>query len=102
MKLHNSAKVIFFTFLIIFSSIALANELNCKIWGSSEKSRVLKTLGDKVIDTRLIGDPHGAKIHVVEMNKVKRKDYLQDILMKFPNEFQSILGIVPTGNILLL
>ena len=75
----------------------MANELNCKIWGSTEKSRVLKTLGDKIIDSRLISDPHGAKIHVVEMNKVKRKDYLQEILSKFPNEFQSILGIVPTG-----
>ena len=77
--------------------IALANELDCKIWGSTEKSRVLKTLGDEVIDSRLISNPNGAKIHVVEMSKVKRKDCLQEILSKFPNDFQSILGIVPTG-----
>ena len=75
----------------------MANELDCKIWGSTEKSRVLKTLGDEVIDSRLISNPNGAKIHVVEMNKVKRKDCLQEILSKFPNDFQSILGIVPTG-----
>ena len=72
--------------------LAIANEIDAKIWGSTEKCRVLKTLSDPIIESRLINDPNKAQIHVVEMIKVKRKDLLQEHLNKFSN-YQTILGI---------
>ena len=75
---------------------AIAKDIDSKIWGSTEKCRVLKTLSDSVIDSRLVPNAQDAQIHVMEMNKVKRKDLLQEHLKHFP-KFQCILGIVPTG-----
>ena len=72
--------------------LAIANEIDAKIWGSTEKCRVLKTLSDPIIESRLINDPNKAQVHVVEMIKVKRKDLLQEHLNKFSN-YQTILGI---------
>ena len=76
---------------------AIAEDINAKIWASTEKARVLKTLNDPVIDKRLVTDPLAAQIHVVEMVKVKRKDYLTEILDKYKARFDVVLGISPTG-----
>lgn len=76
---------------------AIAQEINAKIWASTEKARVIKTLNDPVIDKRLVADPYAAQVHVVEMIKVKRKDYLTEILDKYKDRFDVVLGISPTG-----
>ena len=49
---------------------AIAQEIKAKIWGSTEKVRVLKTLSDPIIDSNLTKISCDAQIHVVEMHKV--------------------------------
>ena len=49
---------------------AISDEIKAKIWGSSEKVRVLKTLSDPVIHSNLTRASCDAQIHVVEMHKV--------------------------------
>ena len=77
--------------------IAIAQDMNAKIWGSSEKIRVLKTLSHSVIDSKLTNKSMEAQVHVVEMFKVKRKDALLEHLSKHKDRFHHILGLVPTG-----
>ena len=77
--------------------IAIAQEIKAKIWGSSEKIRVLKTLSHPVIEEKLTNKATEAQVHVVEMFKVKRKDALIDLLTKGGERFNSVLGLVPTG-----
>ena len=80
--------------------IAIAKELDARIWGSSDKIRVLKTLSDPLIDEKLTKEAASAQIHVVEMFKVKKKDaLLQQLeqLKKLGSRYEYILGIVPTG-----
>ena len=76
---------------------AIANEIDAKIWGNSEKVRVLKTLSDPIIDAKLTKIPKEAQIHVVEMFRVKKKDALIEHLAKHQDKFDCVLGIVPTG-----
>jgi len=76
---------------------AIAQEIKAKIWGSTEKVRVLKTLSDPIIDSNLTKISCDAQIHVVEMHKVKRKEALLEHLAKNGERYNCVLGIVPTG-----
>lgn len=76
---------------------AIAEEIDAKIWASTEKIRVLKTLSNAIIDSRLTTESNKAQIHVVEMFKVKKREALMEHWIKFGKDFEHCLGIVPTG-----
>ena len=75
---------------------ALAEDIDAKIWGSTEKKRVLNCICNPIIESRLVPNGQDAQIHVVEMWKVKKKDALLEHLSKHSN-FSSVIGIIPTG-----
>lgn len=77
--------------------MAIAEEINSKIWASTEKTRVLKTLSNPIIDSRLTSESNKAQVHVVEMFKVKKREALMEHWVKFGKDFEHCLGIVPTG-----
>ncbi len=80
----------------VFSS--LAEELDCKVWASEEKVRILKALDDSVIKSRLTTNSHLAQIHVVDMGKTKnRRDLKQYMELLGPGCYDHILAISPTG-----
>ncbi len=81
----------------VFSS--LAEELDCQIWASKEKTRVLKALDEPAIKSRLTGDAASAQIHVVDMGKTRnRRDLRQYMeLIGPPGRFNHVLAVSPTG-----
>ena len=62
---------------------AIAQEIKAKIWGSTEKVRVLKTLSDPIIDSNLTRISCDAQIHVVEMHKVHSVRFHEILIRKF-------------------
>ena len=62
---------------------AIAQEIKAKIWGSTEKVRVLKTLSDPIIDSNLTKISCDAQIHVVEMHKVHSVRFHEILIRKF-------------------
>lgn len=76
---------------------ALADKLDCSIWASTEKTRILRTLDDPIIEKRLKSDPRCAKIHVMEMKRVRDHTSLRQYLEVFKGCFNHILTVIPTG-----
>ncbi|TRY70339.1 hypothetical protein TCAL_10022 [Tigriopus californicus] len=76
---------------------ALADKLDCSIWASTEKTRILKTLDDPIIENRLKSNPRMAKIHVMEMKRVRDRGSLKQYLEVYRGCFQHILTVIPTG-----
>jgi DNA cross-link repair 1A protein len=76
---------------------AIAEKIDAQIWAATEKSRVLRALDDPIIKSRLVSTAMLAKLHVLDMAKVRQKSALSDHLNKFKGKFDEILSIVPTG-----
>ena len=76
---------------------ALSEAIDASLWASTEKKRIFDCLNNPVIKSRWVPKGQQAKIHVVEMFKVKRKDALQEHLSKYSSHFSEILGVIPTG-----
>ena len=89
MKLHNRYyHVPYIDNIILFIGkerifTAIAQEIKAKIWGSTEKVRVLKTLSDPIIDSNLTRISCDAQIHVVEMHKVHSVRFHEILIRKF-------------------
>ena len=78
--------------------LALAEALDCKIWASTEKSKILHALGDPVIKSRLTKLSHSARIHVVDMRKASNRRELQQYMeLLGPGRYDHVLAISPTG-----
>ncbi|KAK7079675.1 hypothetical protein SK128_004780, partial [Halocaridina rubra] len=52
---------------------AIASALNCRIWASNDKQKVLRCLDDKEITCRLTSDKLSAQVHVLPMNHIHQK-----------------------------
>ena len=76
---------------------ALAERYDFKIWAGTEKTRILRTLRDPVIDARLVTTPHLAQLHVMEMKRLRNSRELQQYLYNLNGKYKHVLTIKPTG-----
>ena len=79
----------------VFLSIAQA--IGLQIWASNEKKKIFKATEDNNILERLSDSPNNAGIHVIEMEKVKNCEFLNEYLTKYSSHYNQILSVIPTG-----
>ncbi|XP_066960013.1 uncharacterized protein [Macrobrachium rosenbergii] len=75
---------------------AIACELDCLIWASSDKQRILRCLEDKEITSRLTSDKFSAKVHVIRMNEIHPQT-LSDYVVSMAPKYNEVIAIRPTG-----
>ncbi|XP_067126529.1 uncharacterized protein [Centruroides vittatus] len=78
----------------VFKTVAAA--LECKIWVSASKRKVLQCLDDDFINNHLVSSAQDAKVHVLPMMQLNAKGLYQH-LEKFQGKFSEILALKPTG-----
>jgi DNA cross-link repair 1A protein len=79
---------------------AIAEALDCRIWATSQKAKILKALGDKVIQSRLTETSSDAGVHVLEMKHVKNRREMEqylELVGQGGRRFNHILTVTPTG-----
>ncbi|XP_064081497.1 DNA cross-link repair 1A protein-like isoform X2 [Macrobrachium nipponense] len=75
---------------------AIACELDCRIWASSEKQRILRCIEDEEITSRLTSDKFSARVHVIRMNEIHPKT-LSDYVVSMAPKYNEVIAIRPTG-----
>ena len=77
--------------------LAIAEEFDWKIWAAKEKIKILSALENDSLKKRITDSSSNARIHLMEMGKVKNFKHLFDYLESNSSKYDHILSIVPTG-----
>ena len=77
--------------------LAIAEEFDWKIWAAKEKIKILSALENDVLKKRITDSSSNARIHLMEMGKVKNFKHLFDYLESYSSTYDHILSIIPTG-----
>ena len=77
--------------------LAIAEEFDWNIWATKEKKRILHALENDILWNRISDSPINARIHLMEMGKVKNFKHLYEYLETYSTKYNHILSIVPTG-----
>ena len=77
--------------------LAIAEEFDWNIWAAKEKKRILHALENDILWNRISDSPINARIHLMEMGKVKNFKHLYEYLETYSTKYNHILSIVPTG-----
>ncbi|KAK8742756.1 hypothetical protein OTU49_001664 [Cherax quadricarinatus] len=75
---------------------AIAMSLNCRIWASNDKQKILRCIPDEEIQARLTSDKFSAQVHVMPMNDLKPKK-LMDYIETMKPRYTEGVAIRPTG-----
>nr|XP_053635807.1 DNA cross-link repair 1A protein-like [Cherax quadricarinatus] len=75
---------------------AIAMSLNCRIWASNDKQKILRCIPDEEIQARLTSDKFSAQVHVMPMNDLKPKK-LMDYIETMKPRYTAGVAIRPTG-----
>ncbi|XP_058128558.1 uncharacterized protein LOC131292834 [Anopheles ziemanni] len=78
----------------VWTEIAISS--NMKVWTEQNRWKALKAIADPNQLSMLIADPNEADIHVLAMNKLTYDD-LNEHLNQFPDRYDSVIGIRPSG-----
>lgn len=75
---------------------AIASSMNCRIWASHDKQRILRCIQDEEIQARLTSDKHSARVHVLPMADLKPQKLMKYVETLKPR-YTVIVAIRPTG-----
>ncbi|XP_068222950.1 DNA cross-link repair 1 protein-like [Palaemon carinicauda] len=75
---------------------AIASELDCRIWASGDKQKILRCIEDDEITKRLTSDKFSARVHVIKMNEINPK-VLSDYVNSMSPKYNEVVAIRPTG-----
>ncbi|KFB47826.1 AGAP010353-PA-like protein [Anopheles sinensis] len=78
----------------VWTEIAISS--NMKVWTEPNRWKALKAIADTNQLSVLVADPKEADIHVLAMNKLTYDD-LNEHLNQFPDRYDSVIGIRPSG-----
>lgn len=70
--------------------------MNMKVWTEPNRWKALKAIADPSQLSVLVADPAKADVHVLAMNKLTY-DELNEHLNQFPDRYDSVIGIRPSG-----
>lgn len=76
--------------------LGIVEALNCKLWASDEKRKVLECLDNQIITDRLTKRQWDAQVHVCRMSDLNI-NFLQHYLKQHEGIFTHIVAFIPTG-----
>lgn len=82
--------------IVRFFNLAIAKELNSKVFCDSRKTAILRCQADPELHALLTTNPLDANIHLVPLGMIA-SDRLKGYVERFKNHFTRFIGFRPTG-----